>query len=82
MPDLAEICTQCRAKYEKSLDNLCQQIKELQEKENCPTNTEPDGRDLLIDLIESDILWQEAHVYEKSEKFKKIVDAYRAIRPK
>ena len=39
--------------------------------------------DNLVDLLEEDILWQEAHLTERtSQKMKSIVAAYRAVRPR
>jgi len=95
MPNLAEICEKCKAKTEKSIDNYIEELQSLKDQneslkaendelKNRPVQIDPapDGRDALIDLIEEDIIWQEAHLQGKGERFKKIVETYRAIRPK
>jgi len=73
--DLAEICQQCKARYEKSIDNLCQQLQELQEKP-----AEPDRRDELIKLIAPDII-RSAKIKNLDQRIYDICDLYNEIYP-
>lgn len=88
--DLSELCQQCKAKYEQSINNLLKINKELEwnnqllQEEINQQQTKPaeqDNRDLLIDLIAEDIEWQEKY-RPNSAKFKPIIEIYRTIRPK
>lgn len=62
-------------------DRVLQLEQENEQLKQAPGNTE--AYDKLIDLLESDILWWEKNLVEKtSQKMKSIVAAYRAVRPK
>lgn len=62
-------------------DRVLQLEQENEQLKQQPGNTE--AYDKLIDLLESDILWWEKNLVEKtSQKMKSIVAAYRAVRPK
>ena len=62
-------------------DRVLQLEQENEQLKQQPGNTE--AHDKLIDLLESDILWWEKNLAEKtSQKMKSIVAAYRAVRPR
>ena len=62
-------------------DRVLQLEQENEQLKQAPGNTE--AHDKLIDLLSEDILWQEAHLTERtSDKMRNIVAAYRAVRPK
>jgi predicted nucleic acid-binding Zn-ribbon protein len=60
------------------VDAMGEELETLKQREQ--------AKDRLIDLVETDILWQEQNLARmagnKSERMKEIVAAYRAVRPK
>jgi len=57
-----------------------QEVERL--KAQLKTQQEPDARDVFVDLIAPDVEFYEANYDRTTERMKRVVDAYRACRPK
>lgn len=89
MPDIAEICSNCKAEYEQSIQELRQENERLKaentELKNKPAQADSDIKDTLIDLVAPSIeRWEKLQDMGSriGDDMKLIVATYRIVRPR